>query len=375
MRSCPTTSPGVVAHAADDLRVETVPLREPGPRRGRGRDRVRRHLRLRPALLDARRGRRVDPAGADGARSRGGRHRGRGGGRRQRADRAAPGSRCTRRPRPATGSPATPPTDRTSRRGCTYLGSAARFPHTDGAFVKYATLPTRMLRTLPDGVDLRDRGGWSNRPRWPGTRVSRAGERDGQVGPGDRGRADRRARRRGAQAGRRRRDHRRRPARSAAGESPAQLGATRTLLGTEVDEIAAVQADVVVDSSGSHRGLASAIRGAARGGRVVMVGLLPSGDQPVPISLAITRELELVGVVPLQRRDRRGDRRPGRRQPVGRPGGHPRVRGRRRPGGVRRGQGRLPVVEGAAAVRDRSPAVVSGSCRCSLGSRPRRPSR
>ena len=30
--------------------------------------------------------------------------------------------------------------------GCTYLGSAARFPHTDGAFVRYATLPTRMLR-------------------------------------------------------------------------------------------------------------------------------------------------------------------------------------------------------------------------------------
>ena len=26
-----------------------------------------------------------------------------------------------------------------------------------------------------------------------------------------------------------------------------------------------------------------------------MVGLLPTGDQPVPISLAITRELELVG--------------------------------------------------------------------------------
>jgi L-idonate 5-dehydrogenase len=56
-----------------------------------------------------------------------------------------------------------------------------------------------------------------------------------------------------------------------------------------------VQADVVLESSGSHRGLASAIRGTTRGGRVVMVGLLPSGDQPVPISLAITRELELVG--------------------------------------------------------------------------------
>ena len=74
-----------------------------------------------------------------------------------------------------------------------------------------------------------------------------------------------------------------------------KLGATRTLLATQADEIAAVQADIVVESSGSHRGLASAFKGAARGGRVVMVGLLPSGEQPVLISLAITRELELVG--------------------------------------------------------------------------------
>ena len=76
---------------------------------------------------------------------------------------------------------------------------------------------------------------------------------------------------------------------------PAQLGATRTLTATDGDAIAAVQADVALDSSGSARGLASAIRGTARGGRVVMVGLLPTGDQPVPMSLAITRELELVG--------------------------------------------------------------------------------
>jgi L-iditol 2-dehydrogenase/L-idonate 5-dehydrogenase len=74
-----------------------------------------------------------------------------------------------------------------------------------------------------------------------------------------------------------------------------QLGATRTLNATDGDAIAAVQADVALDSSGSPRGLASAIRGTARGGRVVMVGLLPTGDQPVPMSLAITRELELVG--------------------------------------------------------------------------------
>src|SRR6185437_345392 len=57
----------------------------------------------------------------------------------------------------------------------------------------------------------------------------------------------------------------------------------------------AVDADVVIESSGNHRGLASAIAGATRGGTVVMVGLLPSGDQPVPVASAITRELRLVG--------------------------------------------------------------------------------
>jgi L-iditol 2-dehydrogenase/L-idonate 5-dehydrogenase len=39
--------------------------------------------------------------------------------------------------------------------GCTYLGSAARFPHTDGAFATTAVLPARMLRPLPAGLSLR----------------------------------------------------------------------------------------------------------------------------------------------------------------------------------------------------------------------------
>ena len=70
---------------------------------------------------------------------------------------------------------------------------------------------------------------------------------------------------------------------------------TTVLAAADAAAIAAVEADVVIESSGSHHGLASAINGAVRGGRVVMVGLLPSGPQPVLISLAITRELELVG--------------------------------------------------------------------------------
>jgi L-iditol 2-dehydrogenase/L-idonate 5-dehydrogenase len=73
------------------------------------------------------------------------------------------------------------------------------------------------------------------------------------------------------------------------------VGAHEVLEAGAVEALEAVQADVVIESSGSHHGLASAIKGAVRGGKVVMVGLLPSGPQPVLISLAITRELELLG--------------------------------------------------------------------------------
>ena len=62
-----------------------------------------------------------------------------------------------------------------------------------------------------------------------------------------------------------------------------------------IQVVAAIEADVVIESSGSHFGLGTAISGAIRGGRVVMVGLLPSGPQPVATSLAITREIELLG--------------------------------------------------------------------------------
>jgi L-iditol 2-dehydrogenase/L-idonate 5-dehydrogenase len=73
------------------------------------------------------------------------------------------------------------------------------------------------------------------------------------------------------------------------------VGADEVLHGADSAAIAAVEADIVIESSGSHHGLASAIRGAVRGGKVIMVGLLPTGPQPVLISLAITRELELIG--------------------------------------------------------------------------------
>ncbi|MBC7724018.1 MAG: zinc-binding dehydrogenase [Burkholderiaceae bacterium] len=175
----------------------------------------------------------------------------------------------------------------------TYLGSAARRPHTQGAFATLAALPTRMLRALPAGLSLRDAAlvepasvAWHA--------VARAGNVAGKsvlvVGCGPIGALAIAVLVRAGAA-----------VITAVDLHPAplaiarELGAITTIAASDADAIAAVQADVVIESSGSRHGLASAIRGAARGGRVVMVGLLPAGDQPVPMSLAITRELELVG--------------------------------------------------------------------------------
>lgn len=177
--------------------------------------------------------------------------------------------------------------------GCTYLGSAARFPHTDGAFSRYATLPARMLRPLPAGLSLRTAAlvepasvAWHA--------VGRAGDVAGKtalvIGSGPIGALAVAVLKRAGAARIVAVDMHNKPL-----EIAAAVGADEVLKGDDAEAIAAVEADVVIESSGSHYGLASAIKGAVRGGTVVMVGLLPSGPQPVLISLAITRELDLLG--------------------------------------------------------------------------------
>jgi L-idonate 5-dehydrogenase len=202
---------------------------------------------------------------------------------------------------PVTIHPATPrgggakyPADRPNLSpGCTYLGSAAQVPHNDGTFVSHLAVPTRMLRTLPAGLDLRT-AALAEPASVAWHAVGRAGEVSGRsalvIGAGPIGALIVAVL---ARAGAAEivavdvHDYALEIARSA--------GAHRVLHAADIDEIAAVEADVVFECSGNHRGLNSAIRGAVRGGTVVMVGLLPTGDQPVPISLAITRELELIG--------------------------------------------------------------------------------
>lgn len=177
--------------------------------------------------------------------------------------------------------------------GCTYLGSAARFPHTEGAFAKYAALPTHMLRALPAGLTLRD-AALTEPASVAWHAVARAGDLTGKrvlvIGAGPIGSLIVAVAKRAGASEIIATDMHDLPL-----ENAVRLGATGTLTATDADAIASVAADVVFESSGSPRGLASAVRGAVRGGRVVMVGLLPSGEQPALISLAITRELELVG--------------------------------------------------------------------------------
>ncbi len=197
--------------------------------------------------------------------------------------------------------PATPggtgakyPTDRPNLSpGCRYMGSAAQTPHNDGLFVGQLAIPTRMLRPLPEGLDLR-LASLAEPASVAWHAVSRAGDVAGKtvlvIGTGPIGALIVAVAKRNGAA-----DIVAVDLEDYSLGIARKLGATRTIDARDADAITAVEADLTLECSGNHRGLASAIAGTARGGRVVMVGLLPTGDQPVPMSLAITRELELVG--------------------------------------------------------------------------------
>ncbi len=175
----------------------------------------------------------------------------------------------------------------------TYLGSAAHLPHTQGAFVRHLPLATGMLRALPAGLPLRTAAlvepasvAWHA--------LGRAGDVRGRrvlvVGAGPIGALVVAVAVRAGAAEVVAVDLHEEPlARARA------LGASRTLLATDEQALSGLHADVAVESSGSAAGLATAVTATRRGGRVVMVGLLPPGPQPVPVATAIARELELVG--------------------------------------------------------------------------------
>ncbi|MET3805378.1 2-desacetyl-2-hydroxyethyl bacteriochlorophyllide A dehydrogenase [Nakamurella sp. UYEF19] len=174
----------------------------------------------------------------------------------------------------------------------TYLGSAARTPHTDGAFADLYTVTSDRLLPLPAGLDLRIASliepasvAWHA--------VSQAGSVHGKrvlvVGAGPIGSLVVAVLKRAGAAEIIVTDVFERPLRVAA-----ELGATSTYLAKDFHP-EDVDADIAIDSSGSAIGVASAVRGLGRRGHLVLLGLLPAGEQPFLVSQVITRELTVAG--------------------------------------------------------------------------------
>jgi threonine dehydrogenase-like Zn-dependent dehydrogenase len=177
-----------------------------------------------------------------------------------------------------------------------YLGSAARWPHTDGGFATEITVPADRLIPVPDGVDPRRAAlaeptgvAWHAVSRVRAVGASLDNARVLVVGAGPIGLlVTAVARHRGAGAITAV-DIRDRPLRVAR-----QVGADRTVLAGDADGIGA-WADVAFESSGTAAGLATALRDTRPGGTVVVVGQLPGTDSPVPAWLFVARELTLTG--------------------------------------------------------------------------------
>ena len=175
----------------------------------------------------------------------------------------------------------------------TYLGSAREFPHTAGAFAQLVALPTRMLRTLPDGLSLR--GAAVVEPAsvaWHAVGLAGAvrGKRVLVIGCGPIGALVVAVLRRAGA-----REIIAVDVHAAPLQRAVELGASQTILASDESTIADVDADVAFESSGSPNGLNSAVTGLTRGGRVVMVGMPPGGPQPAPLAMIVARELQVVG--------------------------------------------------------------------------------
>ncbi|KQR23614.1 zinc-binding dehydrogenase [Microbacterium sp. Leaf151] len=174
----------------------------------------------------------------------------------------------------------------------TYLGSAMHLPHTQGGFAERVALPSRMLFPLPSGLDMRV-AVLAEPAAVAWHAVSQAGSVVGRrvavIGAGPIGQlAVAVARHRGA-------------AEVIATDlhelprSLAEARGARALDARDDEAIAQLHADVVIESSGTVPGLASAIAAARRGGTVVLLGLQAAGSVMAPLATAITRELTLTG--------------------------------------------------------------------------------
>ncbi|SJM55551.1 alcohol dehydrogenase catalytic domain-containing protein [Gulosibacter sp. 10] len=182
--------------------------------------------------------------------------------------------------------------------GGTYLGSASTSPHTQGGFAEYATVGLAQLRPLPEGLPLR-RAALAEPLAVALHGIGQAGVAlaggrvDGRVlvagaGPigclaiaalAERGATDITATDLVPRA---------------LGAARA-VGAARTVLLGEDELPGAESFDLVIESSGSIRSLASALDWVRRGGTIVQLGLLPAGPLTLPLAPMVSKEVTLRG--------------------------------------------------------------------------------
>jgi L-idonate 5-dehydrogenase len=176
-----------------------------------------------------------------------------------------------------------------------YLGSAARFPHVQGAFADLVVVRAEQAVPLPAGLDLlRAAVAEPASVAWHAVRQCGPvrGRRVLVTGAGPIGCLVVAALRVAGAAEIVVTDVHRGPL--AVAEA---VGATRTVLvgSPEAESLDELAADVAVESSGSPAGFNTCLRAVDRGALVVGLGLLPPGDAPVAANLIITRELRVTG--------------------------------------------------------------------------------
>lgn len=178
-------------------------------------------------------------------------------------------------------------------RGGSYLGSASTAPHTQGALTETLSVRPEQLRALPDGLPLRraalaeplaiaihgvDRAG--SLVEGADVFVSGAGPIGCLVIAALRSRGARRivaadVQKRALEV-----------ATACGADEVVHLGSTPL----PEDEF-----DLVVEAAGVLPSFVGAIRAVRPGGGIIQLGILPAGDQPIPVSQLLMKEVTLFG--------------------------------------------------------------------------------
>ncbi|MGW5097772.1 L-idonate 5-dehydrogenase [Streptomyces nodosus] len=175
-----------------------------------------------------------------------------------------------------------------------YLGSAARFPHVQGGFAARVTVPAGQLRAVPAGLALR-RAALAEPLAVALHAVRRAGPVAGRhllvTGAGPIGCLVVAAAKAAGAASVTVTDLLPR-----ALDFAAAAGADTVVRADDPDDLGwPAEVDTAIEASGVAAGLDTCVRLVRRGGTVVQLGMLPPGQSPFAGNLVVSREIEVRG--------------------------------------------------------------------------------